>query len=380
MKNSRRIGITRDGRPTPIVGGGRVSGRAGGWEVGLLDMHTRDAPGQPGEQFAVGRARRNVFGSSDVGVLVSSRSGDSASNRSYGVDANLRPTANLVANAYLAASDAGGNASDGYAARGSLGFRGKLWNSSAMYKQVSDEFDPGLGFVRRRAMRQWFGTTGVHARPRLAAIQELNPYVEVDYITDLGARLETRSAVAGLNVFFQPDGELSVTARDEFDRLDAPFAVFPGREIPAGGYGWRDATVRYQSGQGRPLSGSVSATGGGFYDGTRRSAAASVAWRVRYDLSVEGNVQRNDVQRDAGSFTADLASLRLRYARSTRLSGSAYLQYNTQTRAVVTNARVNLRYAPLSDVFLVYTERLDSRSGARNERSVALKVTRMAAF
>jgi hypothetical protein len=335
---------------------------------------------QPGEQFAVARARRNVFGSSDVGVLASSRSGGGGYNTAYGVDANLRPLKNLVANAYLAASDDDSSASDGYAGRSSVAYRGRLWNSSAMWKQVSDGFDPGLGFVRRRAMRQWFGTTGVHARPRLAGVQEVNPYVQMDYITDLGTRLETRTATAGLNLFFQPDGQLSLEASDQFDRLDAPFTVFPGRQIAVGGYGWREATVRYQSGEGRKLSGSVVATGGGFYDGRRRSAGASLAWRPRYDLSMEAGVQRNDVARDAGGFTADLASLRLRYARSTRLLGSAYLQYNTQTRAVVTNARVNLRYRPLSDVFLVYTERLDANTGARNERSVALKVTRMAAF
>jgi hypothetical protein len=296
------------------------------------------------------------------------------------VDANVRPLTNLIANAYLAASDATGDASDGHAARTSVAYRGRLWNSSAMWKQVSDRFDPGLGFVRRRGMQQWFGTTGVHARPRVAAVQEVNPYVEVDYITDLGSQLETRTLATGVNLFLQPDGELSVEGRDQFDRLDAPFTVFPGQSIAPGGYEWRDATVRYQSGQGRKVSGSVSATGGGFYDGTRRSIGTSLAWRVRYDLSVESSLQRNDVERDAGGFTADLASLRVRYAHSTRLFGSAYVQYNTQTRAFVTNARVNLRYRPLSDVFLVYTERRDTNTGARNEQSVALKVTRMAAF
>jgi hypothetical protein len=378
--NSRRIGLTRDGRPTPIIGGGRVSGRVGGWNVGLLDMHTRDALGEPGEHFAVGRARRNVLGNSDVGLLVSSRMGGGAYNRSYGVDANIRPVGNLVANTYLAASDADGESSDGYAARASVAYRGKLWNSSTMWKRVSDDFDPGLGFVRRSGIQQWFATTGVHARPPLRIVQELNPYVEADYITDLGAELETRTLTAGVDLFFQPDGELSVEARDQFDQLDAAFTVFPGREIPAGGYAWRDATVTFQSGQGRALSGSVSATGGGFYDGTRRSASASLAWRPRYDLVFEGSVQRNDVEREAGDFTADLASLRLRYARSTRLFGSAFVQYNTQARAFVTNARVNLRYGPLSDVFLVYTERRATNSGVRNERSVALKMTRMAAF
>ena len=46
----------------------------------------------------------------------------------------------------------------------------------------------------------------------------------------------------------------------------------------------------------------------------------------------------------------------------------------------MTNARVNFRYAPMSDVFLVYTERRNRNTGTLNERSVALKVTRLFAF
>ena len=378
--NSRRIGIAPDGRPVPIVGGGRLTGRVGGWEVGVLDMHTRGADSLAGEQFAVGRARRNLFGTSDVGVLVSSRSGNGSYNRSYGVDANLRPIANLVVNSYLAASDAAGDSSDGYAARTSLAYRGRLWNSSAMWKRVSERFDPGLGSVRRRGMQHLFGTTGVHARPLLPGMQEVNPYVEVDYITDLANQLATRSIETGVNLQLRPEGELSVEVNNEFDRLDAPFAVFAGQVIPAGSYSWSDVGVSYLNGEGHTLSTRLSASGGGFYDGSRRSATGSLVWRARYNLSLEGAVQRNAVRRDAGDFTADLASLRVRYAWSTRLFGSAYTQYNTQAHAFVTNARVNFRYRPLSDMYLVYTERQDTRTGARNERVLALKVTHMTAF
>ena len=378
--NSRRIGISRDGRPTPIAGGARLSGRVAGWSTGLLDMYSRSAPGQPGEHFSVARARRNLFDNSDVGVLVSSRTGDGQYNRSYGVDANVRPLANTIVNAYLAASDATGDSSDGYAARTSVAYRGRLWDNSVMLKQISARFDPGLGFVRRRGMRQAYATSGVHARPSVRGIQELNPYVEADYITGLSGDIQSRELTAGTIVQLQPDGELSVELRDQFDRLDAPFTIFPGRQLTAGPYAWRDATVRYQSGPARSLSGSITATGGGFYDGTRRSAGASLAWRARYDVLLEGAVQRNRVDRDSGGFTADLASVRLRFAPTTRISSSAFVQYNTQSRAIVTNARLNWRYAPLSDVFLVLTERHDSESGLRNERSVALKVTRMEAF
>jgi hypothetical protein len=70
----------------------------------------------------------------------------------------------------------------------------------------------------------------------------------------------------------------------------------------------------------------------------------------------------------------------MKYSWSTTLFGSAFVQYNTQTRSMVTNARVAWRWAPLSDVFVVYTERQNTLTNVRNERSVALKVTRMLAF
>ncbi len=378
--NSRRIGISADGRKVPIAGGGRLSGRVAGWDLGVLDMQTRSLDSMPGEQFAVGRARRNLFGNSDMGVLVSSRSGNGTYNRSAGADANLRPFTNTIVNSYLAASDAPGDSADGYAARASVGYRGRLWNNSAMWKRVSGHFDPGLGTVKRRGMQQLFAASGVHARPQFGGTQEVNPYVQIDYITDLDNRLQTRSIETGLNVLLRPEGELGVELSDEFDRLDAPFAVYPGQSISVGSYAWREAKVHYITGDGRALAAILSATTGGFYDGSRRAGSAALVWRVRYNLSLEGQAQRNDVRRDAGDFRADLASLRVRYAWSTRLFGSAYTQYNSQTRTFVTNARVNLRYRPLSDLYLVYTERQDTRTRESSERVLALKVTHMTAF
>ena len=87
-----------------------------------------------------------------------------------------------------------------------------------------------------------------------------------------------------------------------------------------------------------------------------------------------------NVHEHPGQELEDLAGLRVKYARSTTLFGSTFVQYNTQSKSFVTNARLAWRYSPLSDVFLVYTERQNTEAHVRNERSVALKVTRMIAF
>jgi hypothetical protein len=322
------------------------------------------------------------MGKSDVGVLLQHRmatDGSGRFNTSYGTDANLRLGDKVVVNSYLAASDATGAEADGYAARASLAYRGKYWDNSVMLKRISDDFNPGMGFVRRAGMQHWYGTSGFHARPG-GKLQEINPYVEVDYITDLQGQLDTRSLTGGLEVYLNPDGQLTLRAEDQFDRLEAPFTVFPGVTIPVGAYGWREASLRYQTGQTRAVFGSVNVAGGEFYSGTRRSVGGNLTIRPRYDLSFEAGFTRNDVALPTGAFVADLASLRARYQWSTRLFGSAFVQYNTQTRAFVTNARVNFRYKALSDVFLVYTERRNTQTQVRDERTIALKVTRMVAF
>ena len=380
--NSRQIGLTADGLPIPIVAGGRLTGRVGGWEVGLLDMQTRRAQATPAENFAVARMRRNLFGNSDIGVLFSNREATDSNSfkRSLGIDANIRPFGNLIINSYLATTDGDKATSDGGAGRVSVAYRGRLWNTSAMYKRVSANFDPGIGFVRRRGFQQRFATAGIHARPRLRGIQEINPYIEADYYADYDGSAQSHQITAGLDVFFQPDGELKLEVNDWFDRLDRPFAPFAGRSIPAGSYGYRNAQLSYTTTQRFPVYGNAGLNVGDYYDGTRLAYNGGLTWRPRYDVSFESTYQRNDVSLKSGRFRADLAGLRVKYARSTTLFGSTFVQYNTQSKTFVTNARLAWRYSPLSDVFLVYTERQNTEAHVRNERSVALKVTRMIAF
>ena len=381
--NSRQIGLTSDGLPLPIAGGGRLTGRVGTWEVGLLDMQTQQGGRTPGENFSVARLRRNVWGNSDIGVLAANRQATDGSgrfNRSGGVDANIRLLGNLIVNAYLARSAADSTTSDGTAGRLSVAYRGRLWNSSAMHKRVTANFDPGIGFVNRRGFQQSYATAGIHARPRLRGIQELNPYLEVDLYHDLDGTPQSHRVVGGFDIAFQPDGDLKLEVNDWADRLDQPFAPFPGRTIPVGRYRFRDAKATYTSTQRWPVYGTLVAQTGEFYNGTNQVLGGSLTWRPRVDFNVEATLQHNDVSLPSGAFAADLAGLRVKYSRSTTLFGSAFLQYNTQTRSRVVNARVAWRWAPLSDVFLVYTERENTLTRVRNERSVAFKVTRMLAF
>ena len=380
--NSRAIGLTPDGLPIPIAGGGRLTGRASGWEVGLFDMQTERSGRSPSENFGVARVRRNILGSSDIGVLVANREATDSTtyNRSYGVDANIRLFGNVIVNSYVAATSSDTATSNGRAGRVSVGYRNAFWNTSAMHKRVSAGFNPGIGFVNRRDFAESYATLGVHARPNWSGIQEVAPYVSGTYFADPAGPMQSRTVTAGLDVLFQPDGQVGATVNDHFDRLDKPFTVVTGRTIPVGRYAFRDASLTYSSSQARRVYGVIGATAGEFYDGTRAAINGTGTWRPRYDLSFDGTYQHNNIALPTGNFVADVGGVRAKYSWSTTLIGSTFVQYNTQSKSFVTNARMAWRYSPLSDLFLVYTERENTLLNVRNERSVAFKVTRMVAF
>ena len=395
--HSRRIGLL-DGRPIPIRGGGRLTGRVGGWELGVLDMQTAAADAAPAENFAVARVRRRLGGASDIGAILINRQAtgagpDSAGadgwNRSYGADANLR-LGGLVVNGYLAgvsdrpATSTGASAptvgpatSHDWAGRVSVAFRDRLWNTSAMVKRVGDAFDPGVGFVRRRDMIQSYGTVGLHTRPGVPWLRELAPYVAADYVTGLDHGLQTRSLEAGVELDLLDGGALEVAGTAQTERIEEPFDI--GEVVvEAGRYDFREARVSYRASSRRKLSGRVSLSGGEFWSGTRRSVDLTLAWRPRHDLFLEGLLERNDLDLPGGAATADVAGARVQYAFSTRLFGGAFVQRNAATDQTVANLRLDWRHAPLSDLFLVFTWRHDPL-GTR-ERTLALKATRLVAW
>jgi hypothetical protein len=382
--HSRRIGLDASGHEIPIVGGGRVTGRAGGFEVGALDMQTRSAQGLPKENFGVLRAKRTVAGVGDFGAIVINRQstdGAGTFNRTFGVEANLAPHRYLRINTYLAGIDDSAVGSD-WAGRLWAGWRDPFWNVSLGTKRVGEDFIPRVGFVRRRGVLQSYATLGIHVRPEsIRALNEVNPLVEMDYVTDLDGRLLTRTTTGSFDVSYRGGGSFGIDVEDNFERLDDDFPVRADAVVPAGDYSFRSAGLSLGTSAGRPLWIRAGVSNGGFYNGDRTRLSLSGQWRVDYHLAFDFSAERNEVSiPGADDFAADVYGGRAVFAASTRFFTSAFVQYNALTGEVVTNVRLNYIHAPLSDLFLVYTERRDRTGATPTDRLVSFKVTKALAF
>ena len=387
--HSRRIGLSANRTPVPIAAGARMTGRLGGYAVGLLNMQTRDGPSHPGENFSVVRLRKNVLTSSDIGFMFVNREGTGsgvadAYNRTFGADANLRLAGGrMLLNSYLAATDEPDAGGDRMTGALEVAWRDPLWAASVLVKTVGDDFNPGVGFVARRGIRQGFATLGAHPQPAIPHVRELNPYVDVNLFSDLGWTLESREIKPGLGVAFLDSGLLTMEYSASYERFAATTPI-AGVAVPAGEYDFGAFTASYRSNLGRKLGGTLAVTRGGFFDGERSSVTGGVTLRPSAHLFVEGSAQRNRLTLAGRTFDANLFAGRLRYAHDTRTFLSAFVQYNEAVDQLQTNVRFNLIHAPLSDVFVVYSE-LRNRSpepGQANviDRAVTLKVTKLIAF
>ena len=382
--HSRRIGLSEDRRPVDILVGGRLSGRLGGLEIGLLDVQTRSSDLGPAENFAVARVRRSIFGSSDVGAMFINRQvtdpgATGVYNRSWGFDANLRLLQNLIVNSYVAGTDQPNTPGDKKAAWLQLAWRDPVWDVSGFVKHVGESFNPAVGFVRRLGMRQAFATIGAHPQPKIPGIIEVNPYVDATVISDLSWSLETRTITGGATTTFMDGSTLSLDYNNRFERL-SDAEVIAGVELAPGDYRFSDAALSYASSGARWLSGIVRLARGGFYDGDIASISGTAVLRPNHHVSLDFSVQHNDITLADSSFAADLFGARIRYAYSTQLFASAFVQYNNSTDELITNVRLNLIHAPLSDIFLVYTERRNLALDTLLDRVITAKVTRLFAF
>jgi uncharacterized protein DUF5916/cellulose/xylan binding protein with CBM9 domain len=382
--HSRRIGLD-GGLPVPIVAGGRLTGRAVGFEVGVLNMQTRDTDALSAENFTVARVRRTVLGSLDLGGIFINRQatdGPSAYNRSWGVDANARLLGNMIAHLYLAEtydSDPAEGAGDNRAAKVMVGWRDALWNVSGLYRTIGDDFNPEVGFVRRRAVKHYYGTVGVHPRSGLSWITEINPYVEVEHFADLGGMLESRNLIGAVAVSFLDGSVLTARGTDRYENLVDPFTL-PGGVVPVGVYGFQEGSVSYVSSAARTLSGQMRVSGGGYFQGSRRSFGGSVVWKPNAHFGFDIGADHNVIDLDGDPFTVDVLSGRLDYAFSTKLLAGAWVQYNDATEEMITNFRLNFIHSPLSDLFVVFSERRDTNGGGVLDRRLTTKLTKLFAF
>ncbi len=381
---SRRIGLSEDGVPIPVLGGGRLTGRAGAYELGVMSLQTGEHEATPGENFSAVRVRRNVGANSDVGAIFLNRESGSGSdhfNRSMGADANFRITPELEVNSYWARTMSPGRTGDQNAGRLSANYNGRLWQLEAGWSRLGEDFNPEMGFAPRLGVRRLVAYVGYHYRPEWWSdfLREFNPHFEFNDYVDAQGNLVSRYTNAHFAFRHQSGAFLEFGYNHSIENTSAAFDLHPSTRILAGEYRHEEGFVMFFSDPSRPVSLNGRYDWGPLYGGDRRALNLSTIIRIAPRFTTYAAWTRNDIDLPGGAFVADLLTVRVTHTFSTRMFLGALIQYNSITEEWDTNIRFNLIHRPLSDFFIVLNDRRHVLGGP-NDRALIAKFTTLLDF
>ena len=386
---SRRIGLSSEG-VVPIIGGGRVTGKAGRLGFGLMNLQTDNVSGvTPSTNFSVVRVKRDVLRRSSIGALFTNRSNSvevDGTNQVYGVDGNFNFGQSTSFGGFYSQSLTPGVNSDNESYVGRADFAGDKYGLGGEYVVVGDNFNPGIGLVRRDNFRRYSTTARFSPRPQSVAwIRQFRLFGRYERIEslDLGV-LETEVWRPSINVEFENSDRVSVRGAFNFERLDEPLRVSSRVSIPVGAYDFNSVTLQYNLGGQRRVSGFVSFEIGEFYDGKIRAIRLRRGRISVFDqFSLEPSVSYNDVKLPAGDFATTVVGLRADYAFTPLMFVGGLVQFDSDSDSFSSNLRFRWEYAPGSEFFAVYTDERTTLGGGFPEienKAFVLKINRLLRF
>lgn len=365
--HSRRIGI-HEGARVPIIGGARIYGRAGDWDIGFLSMQTDKIKTLPSENFGVLRLRRQMFNPySYVGGIMTSRMGtDGAYNTAYGFDGSIRLFGDDILKfnwAQTFENEAENDPSDLDISKIRVHwerYRHIGWGYGLNYSRAGERYNPGMGFEQYENL-----TSYIHFIRYGWAGGPDSRWFKFDLYEDYWLHIRnTDNRVKSCLARFGGHGDtksgyssgLSLTYSYEDVRELLRFS--DSCDVPFGTYEFYGFSGNFSTPGGRLFSVKTSFQGGQFYDGHRMTLSVSPTRSVSTHLEVGGTYELNkvDFSERAQKFDSHIGRLRLLAMLNVKYSLSAFVQYNNIGDTVISNVR--LRYNPKegNDLYLVYDE------------------------
>jgi hypothetical protein len=385
---SRQIGL-KSGQPVPVVGGGRLTGKAGPFSIGALNIQTGDkaSAGAVDTNFSVLRLKRDILRRSNAGAIFTRRSpgavgGDA--NFVGGVDANLLLFRYVELNGSFAKTHTEGRSGPNTSYRGRFEYGADRYGLALEHLRVDPDFNPEIGFLRRTDFTRNFAQARFSPRPNTKRIRKITFEGTFDRVTNADrSQLEDRSVSGSVNFEFQTSDQWNSSYSRDYEFLPKDFTISRGVVVPAGAYSYQDVTTSYSLGQQHRVSGRVTLTHGSLYRGDRTQTSYSGRATITKQFALEPSITLAWVDLPFGTFTSRVVANRFVFMATPQLFVTSLVQYSSNRHALSSSVRLRWEYAPRSELFVVYSDGRDRTLDNQPEflnRSLAVKVTRLLRF
>jgi len=369
---SRRLGLV-DGHEARILGGAKMVGKVGKYQVGVMNIFTDDVTYREEDvtttvnaaNFTVVRLRRDILQRATIGMMFLNKEDLHSSdfNRSLGIDGNIPLSRYFTMAGYLAATFGPEENKQNIAGRLSLDYNSDLWRASASHLDIGARFNPEVGFIRRTDFRLSNASIEYSPRPKgSSVIRQFGYQLEGSYRSDHDNMMLDNRVEASFSIEFQNSARFSANIQRESEYIDYDWEVREGFLIPEGTYTGFVYSLNAQSDKSRAIAGGIDIDYGSYYNGHQLSFGLdSTITRIRR-LRMELDYRYNYIRLPEGSFRTNTFGLRMFYFFSTDLYVKAYVQwnddkyYNAGRERIVSDILLRWIYSPACNLYVVYND------------------------
>lgn len=379
---SRRIGIDSSGNPVPIIGGARLSGKAEGFNIGVLNMQTGGSGAGAGNNFTVTRVNRELPNRSNLGAIFSNRTatGPAAGgdwNRTWGVDGKLGVGEHLTLNGFVARTETPLRNGPERALNARGEYQRRAGRFYLEYVEVGDDFNPEIGFLQRKNYRNVEMGAYANVRPEsMPWLREWRPHMTYESFWDFSGFQESDRYHMSAPLDFASGASISPSVNVTLEGLKQRFEIGPGINVQPGSYRNTELALRANTNRSARLYAGAELDYGGFLSGNQRSFSLDGGVRKGSRLSTSVRWRRNDIDLREGDFQTDLVQWRFNCNFTPLIYLQYLIQYNNSMNTLSANVRFGVLNTAGTGFFFVYNEGRSAHGLTPLTRTFILKYTR----
>jgi hypothetical protein len=384
---SRRIGLN-----TSVIAGGRLSGRIGkNLRLGVMDMQTASKGDIPSSNYAVAVLQQQVFSrSSIVGFMINKQvTGDYNDtiykglpyNRVAGLEYNLASKNNKwTGKSFYHQSFYPGASANAATLANSLLYSGRSLMASIDQTWIGADYVSEAGYIRRTGYFEVSPGVKYLFFPSSRKILSHGPGFNFDIILNPRFEMTDRQTQFTYTIGWQNRNQLSFNISEYFVKLSNAFDPTNTGGIKLAAlteYNWLSGGVNFSSDFRKMFNFNLNAGYGSYYNGRRSTIGAAINYRVQPYGSLAITASYNNISLPAPYNSANLFLIgpRLDLTFTDKLFLTSFVQYNNQIDNMNVNIRFQWRFAPVSDLFIVYTENSFPGDYKIKNRGLVLKLS-----
>ena len=249
---------------------------------------------------------------------------------------------------------------------------------------VGDDFRSDLGYYRRYGMYKFEPNYRFRIYPKNPKILniEFGHYAAWVFRTNLDQKYEGNIHYTSIDIKYLNQGELSFQQRKTKDFLYYPFdptRTENSTPLPANRYyDYTQYVISYRSPSRNLFNTRSNISYGSFFNGTKFSIQNNLSFRKQpiFNVSLRLNYDSIKLPDPYPSRDIWLITPKFEFTFTKKTFWTTYIQFSSQSENLGINSRLQWRFAPLSDLYLVYNDNYFTKNSIRPQlRSINLKLT-----